>query len=89
MAQLDNRYAQPGMATGVAVDEGLRSYMLSVYNYMASAVALTGVVAYLTFTMSVVTNSAGAITGFTPLGQFLFGGRRIFFSGKSNGGTAA
>jgi FtsH-binding integral membrane protein len=48
--------------------------MIRVYNYMASAVALTGVVAYFTFTMSVVTNSAGAVTGFTPLGQFLFGG---------------
>ncbi len=28
-------------------DEGLRSYMLRVYNYMASALILTGVVAYL------------------------------------------
>jgi FtsH-binding integral membrane protein len=31
----------------VAVDAGLRSYMLSVYNYMASGVLLTGVVAML------------------------------------------
>jgi FtsH-binding integral membrane protein len=30
----------------VAVDAGLRSYMLSVYNYMASGVLLTGIVAY-------------------------------------------
>ena len=44
--------------------------MIRVYNYMASAVALTGVVAYLTFTMSVVTNSAGAVDrGLTPLGH--------------------
>ncbi len=28
------------------IDEGLRAYMLRVYNYMASALALTGVVAY-------------------------------------------
>ena len=60
--------------SAVAIDAGLRAHMIRVYNYMASAVALTGVVAYLTFTMSVVTNSAGAVTGFTPLGQFLFGG---------------
>ena len=26
-------------------DEGLRSYMLSIYNYMASGVLLTGIVA--------------------------------------------
>jgi FtsH-binding integral membrane protein len=31
----------------IAVDAGLRSYMLSVYNYMASGVLLTGVVALL------------------------------------------
>jgi FtsH-binding integral membrane protein len=30
---------------GVAFDAGLRSYMLSVYNYMASGVLLTGIVA--------------------------------------------
>ena len=32
-------------ASGVAVDAGLRSYMLSVYNYMICGVLLTGVVA--------------------------------------------
>jgi FtsH-binding integral membrane protein len=32
---------------GYAVDVGLRSYMLSVYNYMASGVLLTGIVALL------------------------------------------
>jgi len=38
----------PAVAVGVpraARDAGLRSYMLKVYNYMASAVALTGIVA--------------------------------------------
>ena len=30
----------------VAFDAGLRSHMLSVYNYMASGVLLTGIVAY-------------------------------------------
>jgi FtsH-binding integral membrane protein len=34
-------------ARDVAFDAGLRSYMLSVYNYMASGVLLTGVVALL------------------------------------------
>ena len=32
--------------TSAAYDAGLRSYMLSVYNYMASGVALTGLVAF-------------------------------------------
>ncbi len=34
-------------ATGADYDLGLRQYMLSVYNYMASGLALTGVVAWL------------------------------------------
>ena len=46
----DPRTAAVDRATGVgarsaAYDAGLRSYMLSVYNYMASAVLLTGIVA--------------------------------------------
>ena len=32
----------------VQIDEGLRSYMLRVYNYMASGLVLTGIVAYIT-----------------------------------------
>jgi FtsH-binding integral membrane protein len=43
--------------TGVAVDEGLRTYMLTVYNYMAAGLALTGIVAYFLFTQA-VTNDA-------------------------------
>jgi hypothetical protein len=44
---------QPTLRTGAradapAIDMGLRAYMLSVYNYMASALALTGVVAMMT-----------------------------------------
>ena len=32
--------------TQVGIDTGLREYMLGIYNYMASALALTGIVAY-------------------------------------------
>jgi uncharacterized protein len=42
--------AEPGVdvgARGAAYDAGLRSYMLSVYNYMGSGVLLTGLVAML------------------------------------------
>lgn len=61
----------------VAYDAGLRAHMIRVYNYMASAVALTGVVAYLTFQMvggNSISVVGGKISGLTPLGQFLFGG---------------
>lgn len=43
-------YADPGTGTvarDAAYDAGLRKYMLSVYNYMASGVLLTGIVAML------------------------------------------
>ncbi len=59
-------------AAGAAIDEGLRQHMLRVYNYMASALALTGVIAYVTAGMSVVTNDFGQITAYTQLGATLF-----------------
>lgn len=89
MAQPDNRYAAATARTGVAVDEGLRAYMLSVYNYMAAGVALTGVVAYLTYSLAV---QGGQLTPFgvtlytsplkwvvmlAPLGFVLFLGARM------------
>ena len=36
-----------GAVAGETYDAGLRAYMLSIYNYMASAVLLTGIVAIL------------------------------------------
>lgn len=41
------RKPSPGYARVEAADAGLRSYMRTVYNYMAGALALTGAVAYL------------------------------------------
>jgi FtsH-binding integral membrane protein len=59
MAQIDNRYAgRIGARTDVAVDAGLRAYMLRVYNYMSAGIALTGLVAYVIFTYSVTTDAA-------------------------------
>ena len=37
---------QAGDATDTRVDEGLRAYMLRVYNYMGSGLLLSGIVAY-------------------------------------------
>ena len=36
-----------GSGSAVDIDVGLRDYMLRIYNYMASGLALTGIVAYL------------------------------------------
>src|SRR6478672_4272092 len=63
MAQIDNRYAgRVGARTDVAVDAGLRAYMLRVYNYMAAGIALTGIVAYVIFSNAVTTDPALAVT---------------------------
>jgi uncharacterized protein len=51
MSDYDRNAAAPGtFADGAtAVDLGLRAYMLRVYNYMATGVGLTGLVALLTY----------------------------------------
>ncbi|HEV2265608.1 MAG TPA: Bax inhibitor-1/YccA family protein [Stellaceae bacterium] len=41
-----NRFAARTAIPQVGIDQGLRSYMLRVYNYMAGGLAITGVVAY-------------------------------------------
>ena len=70
-----NVAARGGFADrAAAVDAGLRAYMLRVYNYMAAAVALTGVVAYATFNAAAVTDASGNITALTPFGQTIYGG---------------
>jgi FtsH-binding integral membrane protein len=57
-----------GADRAAVVDAGLRAYMIRVYNYMASGVALTGVVAWFTFGAAVQNGQL------TPFGQTLFGG---------------
>jgi uncharacterized protein len=51
MSNYDPNVTVPGIpADGtIAIDAGLRAYMLRVYNYMAAGVGLTGVVAMLTY----------------------------------------
>ena len=57
-----------------AIDAGLRQYMLSVYNYMASGLALTGLVAYMLFQATAVMGPTGEIVGLTNLGVTLYTG---------------
>jgi FtsH-binding integral membrane protein len=57
-----------GADRAAVVDAGLRAYMIRVYNYMASGVALTGVVAWFTYGQAVQDGQL------TPFGQTLFGG---------------
>ena len=59
-------------ATTHVMDEGLRAYMLKVYNYMSSGILLTGIVSLFLFKLSVVTAADGAITGLTGFGNALY-----------------
>jgi len=73
MSDFDRNYAATrgvGADRAVAIDEGLRAYMVRVYNYMAMGVALTGVVSWLTYQMA-VTETAGRLA-LTPFGQMIF-----------------
>jgi FtsH-binding integral membrane protein len=50
MSNYDQNLAASGTARGaVALDTGLRDYMMRIYNYMAAGVGLTAVVAWLTY----------------------------------------
>ncbi|MEK1872430.1 MULTISPECIES: Bax inhibitor-1/YccA family protein [Rhizobium] len=49
----DLRNYQGRVQTGEMIDQGLRSYMLKVYNLMALGLAITGVAAYLGFNFAV------------------------------------
>ena len=80
MSNFDRNYAVgrgAGADRAIAIDKGLRAYMLRVYNTMALGVALTGIVAWLTFQAAIVTNEAGAITGLTAFGQSIFSGPAV------------
>jgi uncharacterized protein len=76
MSDFDRNYAAPSRGVGtdraIAIDQGLRAYMIRVYNYMAMGVALTGVVAWLTFNAA-VTETAGRLA-LTPFGQMIYSG---------------
>ena len=78
MSDFDRNYATAARGVGAGraavIDAGLRAYMLRVYNYMATGVALTGVVAWLTYQAAVVTNANGTIVGLTGFGQAIYGG---------------
>ena len=70
MAEFDNQGYATQADARADIDQGLRSYMISVYNYMMLGVALTGLVAYVVFTRAVVETGAGL--ALTPFGAMLY-----------------
>ena len=66
MADLRNYQARavPGARADMAIDEGLRAYMIRVYNLMALGLAITGVAAWGSFNLAV---ADGQLTAFGQL----------------------
>jgi len=73
-----NRVGQAGFGTTVArsqaeVDQGLRAFMLGVYNNMVLGLAVTGLVAIGTYMLAVAgTSPTGRVTALTPFGQAIY-----------------
>jgi FtsH-binding integral membrane protein len=66
----------------VGIDEGLRAYMLRVYNYMSAGLALTGIVAFFTsqspqLLQAIYGTPLQWVVMLAPLGLVLFMGFRI------------
>ena len=62
MSDFNNRFTLSTQATSnvkssVEIDAGLREYMLRVYNYMASALTLTGIIAYFSANTPAIINT--------------------------------
>lgn len=93
MSDVDRDVAPPfgqafGSARAVAVDQGLRAYLLHIYNYMALGLAITGFAALGLYLISVTGDLSGAarvardgVEGYarlpngdylTPIGNFMF-----------------
>jgi FtsH-binding integral membrane protein len=77
MSNFDPNYAVQrgvGAERAAEIDQGLRAYMIAIYNYMAIGVALTGVAAWLAFTMAGgdAINPRNIMATATPFGQMLY-----------------
>ncbi len=68
------QYRNPAASMDMSIDQGLRSFMLGVYNKMALGLLLSAVLAYVTSVPPIVDllyviDPAGRLVGFKPLGM--------------------
>jgi FtsH-binding integral membrane protein len=61
MAEYDRQTLGARAGSAVAIDEGLRSYMLRVYNYMGIGLVVTGLVAWFANSAATTTDAANAV----------------------------
>jgi FtsH-binding integral membrane protein len=80
MAQFDRPTVAGRAGTAAAIDEGLRSYMLRVYNYMGLGLVVTGLVAFGLASLATTTDASQAVaqmgngTMLTQFGATVWGG---------------
>ena len=73
-----DRYASARFGAGVArsqvgaIDQGLRAYMLGVYNYMTLGLGVTGLASFVAYKAAVVENASGHIVGLTGFGEAIY-----------------
>ena len=60
-----------GVAQAGVIDQGLRAYMIGVYNYMTLGLGVTGLVAFAAFKLGVVETDAGRLT-LTSFGHAIY-----------------
>lgn len=65
MANFNNYQSQA--QTGAMIDEGLRAYMLRVYNLMALALVITGVAAFATYSLATTNPAVAQLLYGSPL----------------------
>src|SRR6202451_2303917 len=66
-----SRYGAGLARSGVAVDQGLRAYMIGVYNYMTLGLGVTGLVAWGAFQLGTVQTEAGRLA-LTDFGRAIY-----------------
>ncbi len=72
-----DRFANSRSGVGVArsgagaIDQGLRAYMLGVYNHMTLGLGVTGIVAFVAYKAAVV-EVAGRVVGLTDFGSAIY-----------------
>ncbi|MET4801342.1 Bax inhibitor-1/YccA family protein [Bradyrhizobium sp. LB11.1] len=81
MSNYEPNASVPGtVGSSLAIDAGLRSYMLRIYNYMAAGVGLTAVVAWLAYQLmspALLQSPLMLVFILAPLGLVFFIGARI------------
>lgn len=103
MNDFNNQYQGSAVGSGtmdMAMDQGLRSFMLGVYNKMGAGLVLSGILAYLTSSVPAITNllfrtqdgifagytGLGMIVAFAPLAVLLVGGFAMRNPSKTGAG---